>query len=187
MKNDKGFVGLGLILAIIAVLVIGGGAYYLGTKNNSVPQNIEVNNNQPVENQNQNNSPKLEVPTGPFLDKTNYVPPKPISCNSNTTPWIQVLSPNGGEVYVVGQKINIRWDSRCISSNDKILIGIVKIVSNQEVAFEDIHEINTTNTGSYGWVIPKNINTGQYEVEIKFLYGNGDAAYDKSDNLFTIK
>lgn len=50
MKNNKGFIGLGLILAIIAVLVIGGGAYYLGTKNSSVPKNIEEN--LPVENQN---------------------------------------------------------------------------------------------------------------------------------------
>ena len=36
MKNNKGFIGIGLVLAIIAVLVVGGGAYYLGIKNNSV-------------------------------------------------------------------------------------------------------------------------------------------------------
>ncbi len=32
MKNNKGFIGIGLVLAIIAVLVVGGGAYYLGIK-----------------------------------------------------------------------------------------------------------------------------------------------------------
>ena len=38
MKNNNGFVPF-IILAIIAVLAIGGGAYYLGTKNNSVTKN----------------------------------------------------------------------------------------------------------------------------------------------------
>jgi len=37
MKNNQGFIGIGLILAIIAVLVVVGGAYYLETKNDSVP------------------------------------------------------------------------------------------------------------------------------------------------------
>ncbi|PJC49302.1 hypothetical protein CO033_02340 [Candidatus Nomurabacteria bacterium CG_4_9_14_0_2_um_filter_32_10] len=39
MKNNKGFIGLGIILVIIVVLAVGGGAYYLGTKNNSTTQN----------------------------------------------------------------------------------------------------------------------------------------------------
>jgi len=53
MKNNKGFIGMGLILAIIAVLVVGGGAYYLRTKNSSVSKDIKEN--LPVENQTQNN------------------------------------------------------------------------------------------------------------------------------------
>lgn len=61
MKNNKGFIGIGLIIAIVVgVLVIGGGAYYIGTKNDSVPENVnmEENNYQPQENQNgvENNS-----------------------------------------------------------------------------------------------------------------------------------
>ena len=55
MKNNKGFIGLGLILAIIAVLVVGGGAYYLGTKKVSAPQNVAVDNLQSVEVKDLNN------------------------------------------------------------------------------------------------------------------------------------
>ncbi|OIO29275.1 hypothetical protein COX93_01610 [Candidatus Nomurabacteria bacterium CG_4_10_14_0_2_um_filter_30_12] len=74
MKNNKGFIGLGFILVIIAVLVVGGGAYYLGTKNSDVSKNTEEN--LPVENQNNVvGSGALEVPAGPFLDESNYVPP----------------------------------------------------------------------------------------------------------------
>jgi hypothetical protein len=49
MKNNKGFIGLGLILAIIAVLVVGGGAYYLGTKNASQLVRNQDQNNQPIQ------------------------------------------------------------------------------------------------------------------------------------------
>lgn len=44
MKNNKGFIGIGIILAIIAVLAVGGGAYYLGTKKVSAPEKVEDNN-----------------------------------------------------------------------------------------------------------------------------------------------
>lgn len=47
-KNQKGFMGIGIILAVIAVLAVGGIAYYVGTKNNSVSQNIQVDNYQPT-------------------------------------------------------------------------------------------------------------------------------------------
>jgi len=56
MRNNKGFVGMGIILAIITVLIVGGGAYYLGTKNNIVNNPVLQNTeeNLPAENQNQN-------------------------------------------------------------------------------------------------------------------------------------
>ncbi|MFA6353918.1 MAG: hypothetical protein WCW93_03220 [Candidatus Paceibacterota bacterium] len=45
-NNQKGFVGMGIIIAIIAVLAIGGVAYYVGTKNNPALQNVPENNSQ---------------------------------------------------------------------------------------------------------------------------------------------
>lgn len=51
MKYNKGFAPLAIIAIIVGVLVIGVGAYYLGTKNNSIPKNTEENNI-PKENQN---------------------------------------------------------------------------------------------------------------------------------------
>lgn len=46
MNKNKGFLGIGLIIAIIVVLSVGGIAYYVGIKNNSVPKNIEEARNQ---------------------------------------------------------------------------------------------------------------------------------------------
>ncbi|MFH1201174.1 MAG: GerMN domain-containing protein [bacterium] len=44
MKNNKGFAPVLILVAVLAVLAVGGIAYYAGTKNNSVPQNIPENN-----------------------------------------------------------------------------------------------------------------------------------------------
>lgn len=54
MKYNKGFIGIGIIIAIVATLVVGGGAVYFATKTPTSPKNIGENNYQPQENQNQN-------------------------------------------------------------------------------------------------------------------------------------
>lgn len=55
MKHNEGFIGMGLILVIIGVLVVGCGAYYLETKNSSVPEDAVIDNSQPIVNQDENN------------------------------------------------------------------------------------------------------------------------------------
>lgn len=60
MKKNKGFATIAIIAIVVAVLAIGGGVYYFG------------------KSQNQNNKFTGEVPTGPFIDVANYVPPVPL-------------------------------------------------------------------------------------------------------------
>jgi len=44
MKNQKGFAGIGIIVAVVAVLLVGGIAYYVGkNSNDSIPQNTSDN------------------------------------------------------------------------------------------------------------------------------------------------
>lgn len=52
MKYNKGFIGIGIIIAIVASLVVGGGAVYFATKTPTSSKNIGENNYQPQENQN---------------------------------------------------------------------------------------------------------------------------------------
>lgn len=47
MKTNEGFTPTALVLILLAVLAVGGGAYYLGIKNNSVLENKEEDNYQP--------------------------------------------------------------------------------------------------------------------------------------------
>ncbi|HAS80823.1 MAG: hypothetical protein UR25_C0004G0082 [Candidatus Nomurabacteria bacterium GW2011_GWE1_32_28] len=50
MKNNKGFVGVSLILSMIAVLAVGSGIYYWWMKNSLISQNLEIKNSKLVEN-----------------------------------------------------------------------------------------------------------------------------------------
>jgi len=101
MKQNKGFIGIGLIIAIVlGIAVVGGGAYYLGKS--SKVENKEIVENNTVQNKIEGSN-SHEVPTGPFLDETNYVAPKPLVDNKKvdtvnpTTvdqcPGIKITSP----------------------------------------------------------------------------------------------
>ena len=76
MNKNKGFISIGFILAIIlGIVVIGGGAYYLGTK-----KNMKV-----VENNSH------EVPAGPYGDETNYVAPPILNPLVSATNSAQII------------------------------------------------------------------------------------------------
>ncbi len=99
-------------------------------------------------------------------------------------PTITVLSPNGGEMWQVGQIYQIKWSSRGISSNENVRIGIWP-AGNQEIAASDVIEITTINSGTYNWKIPNTIKNGQYFVEISDIEIN--EARDQTDAPFNIK
>lgn len=104
MKNNKGFAPIAIVLIVIAVLAIGGIAYYVGTKNNSVPQNTQENNNQPPANQNNTtNTPVV---------------------NSNTTNTsFAILSPKEGDNLVIGQTYKISFSQELLSDYNTITLA----------------------------------------------------------------
>ena len=57
MKYNKGFVGIGVIIAIIVALAIGGGVVYYATKTPAPSSNTEENNYQSQANTQTNNTP----------------------------------------------------------------------------------------------------------------------------------
>jgi len=101
------------------------------------------------------------------------------------TPSITVLSPNGGEVWVIGQTYNITWTSLGLS-DEKIKI----VLDDATGPVEIITQCNDTG-GSYLWHIDGEIGgvmgtvplpPGSYKIAI----GKGNTT-DISDNYFSIK
>lgn len=102
------------------------------------------------------------------------------------TPQISVICPNGGEIFKVGDVINIKWQSQGIPIDPTIGIGIWLMSENWSV-----HVTATTiNADSYIWTIPANIRITDNAKIFIALYNtdgsvNGNLT-DKSDNYFSI-
>ena len=173
MNKNKGFIGIGLIIAIVlGVAVVGGGAYYLG-------KSSKVENKEVVENNSH------EVPAGPYGDETNYVAPKPLNNNqTNSTSSITVLSPNGGENLVSGKTYDITWKS---ASSSDVSIWLSKKGASDVADLITGGSLVSASTGKYSWTIPTSNNDinsgGQFKIVISNKDGN---IRDESDNYFTI-
>lgn len=97
-------------------------------------------------------------------------------------PSITVLFPNGGETWVTGNQYTIRWQSRSVSGNVKIML---KWGTDQAGWYTVTN--SAPNSGSYNYTVPA---TGirqegnQFKIHVMAL---GGLARDESDRSFAIK
>ena len=104
----------------------------------------------------------------------------PYGCSDGACkPGITVLSPNGGEKWVIGNTYDITWDSGGI---DKIAILVDGNVEADAVL---------ASLGKYSWEIfgpessiPGPYKTGEYKVRIEDI--SDSSIYDESNNYFSI-
>lgn len=179
MNKNKGIIGIGFILAIVlGIIVVGGGAYYLGTK-----KSIKL-----VENNSH------EVSAGPYGTEADYVAPAPITttCTSTSVPSLKVVSPNGGEAYTAGQKITVKWDSCNFPSNAKGVNITVAWKGNLEALSFPIAN-GTPNDGQELITLPsqekiKDFYNNKFVVHVQMNIVGQDLTVngDDSDNSFTI-
>ncbi len=194
MKTNKGFIGIGMLIAIIvAALAVGGGVTYYVTRNSN---NVVVDNSQQIP---QNNISNTQTPTN-----TNHSPA--VACAPTDRPWVKVASPNGGEVFNAGQQITVTWTS----CNAIAPMSIILIKHDSSVPYtqtEGQHDYagftlggisnytGTPNDGTQQITLPLSSDThltlgqhysiivaGQDDPSI----GSGFNARDMSDDLFTI-
>ena len=169
MKYNKGFVGIGVIVAIIAALVVGGGVVYYATKTKAPSQeNAGVNNYQPAE---QNYTP----PT------TNNNPPQQQTPPPSPTPTAQqgFISPTQGSSYALGSNMSIKIKTspqwfHCSngfylynSSNQEIgTIGILTEPGKTSYSWPDTSKrYGTCGTGV--GEIPISVSAGSYKICLK--------------------
>ena len=118
-----------------------------------------------------------------------------VTVNGTQTPSVTILSPNGGEVYQVGQTVTIQWTAVGISSNAPIQIGIRDSRFSSQITAGEFMVVNTTNaTQSYSFTIPSVMGQLSFnhlggKVYSVVIYANGGlptGAFDQSDSTFTI-
>ncbi|MBI5699333.1 hypothetical protein HZC35_03360 [Candidatus Saganbacteria bacterium] len=97
-------------------------------------------------------------------------------------PVVQVLSPNGGEIYRGGGSATITWsaadEGSGIADNS---IALYYNISSGDVLIAD----NLPNTGSYTWTAPA-ITTSEARVKITARDNVGQTGQDISDAVFSI-
>ncbi|MEE9119193.1 MAG: Ser-Thr-rich GPI-anchored membrane family protein, partial [Calditrichia bacterium] len=90
---------------------------------------------------------------------------------------ITVLSPNGGEAWLVGSTQTIGWTDNI---TERVAIDLFK-----SDTLYTIIEFSTTSDGSYNWIIPDSTTPGS-DYKIKITSVDDPDVFDFSDNNFTI-
>ncbi|KKT18605.1 MAG: hypothetical protein UW02_C0026G0001 [Candidatus Nomurabacteria bacterium GW2011_GWB1_43_7] len=203
MKNQKGFAGIGIIIAIVAVLLAGGVAYYVGKSSNN------------IDDGNLFRSGMDTIQEDDYLPAENQNVPVVNSDNTNSTPSITVLSPNGGETWKSGQSQTIKWKYSSLpdleQGGKKYPVVVSVGLFYQDVSIENQDEYGggrlcwlgsvPISAGSFSFTStigscpnPNSsrpiIKEGNYKVVIYAGYSGGyegdNLAEDESDNSFII-
>jgi hypothetical protein len=114
---------------------------------------------------------------GDKMDGTQYQPP------SSTGVWdahriLQVLTPNVGGFYEVGDEITITWYETLTAEN--VTIDLYE----NDVLYRNLGTVNVNNFTSFKWTVPSNVVTST-KYKIRMTSTTSDI-YDESDNYFTI-
>ena len=158
MKNNKGFAPILILIIALGVLVVGGGAYFMGKSASPASKNIPENNYKPQADQN-------SVANTPAV-------------NSNTANGsFSILSPKGGDQWVIGKKYSISLSQGLSSdyhpmlytlsvANDKGGVGMIcpdLITKKGESTFNWVAgELWSACTGTNNVSI--NMSQGQYQI-----------------------
>lgn len=141
--------------------------------------------------------PAIEMPPLPTTPATPCINCKTTEPFSSTV--IKVLSPNGGEQWLIGKTYTIKYSAKNIVGNEPLLIYLEKgydAPSTKTGVNSSMLIGVTTNLESYTYTVPRNIASfpgvgSNYTIKIVAAgayYPNGAVAYvsDASDDLFGI-
>ena len=138
-----------------------------------IPSNFEIDDTYKVHVWEANIPPEVEDWSDNYFS---IVPP--------STPYIHVLSPNGGEEWVKGNTYDIRWTSAGVENVNINLVSYKGGTSSKRIA-----TLVSASLGKYSWTIPENSNSGERCYKIKIWGGiepYPTTVSDESDDYFSI-
>lgn len=99
-------------------------------------------------------------------------------------PTVQVLSPNGGEVWYTDTVYNIIWNASDDVALDPNPIYLYYSINNG--SSWNLIASNLANSGTYAWTLP-NINSQYVKVRVSAQDSSANLGSDESDNFLTIR
>lgn len=180
MKNQQK-VFIPLIILIVAILAIGGGAFVYKNNKTEAPTPITIKT---PSNQNTSTSP-----TDPAETRSS-IPAQ----NTQVITKFLITYPDGGENIKIGDKVNITWKNSSVSSKKNITIYLIKNLSGcfnlkpgqvclTVVDPETILASSISNTGNYSWAPT---NKGSYYLKVCMGSEKTTSSCDTTDGLFTV-
>ena len=125
---------------------------------------------------------KIGVSAGQGNDKKSDNSDSYFTVKKPLSPYLNVISPNGGETWETGKTYKIKWDSPGFENQQVDIILKREAITQMRVA-DDI-----ANLSYYNWTIPDNVsgnNTYRILIELHDTQGT-PAASDRSNKNFTI-
>ena len=96
---------------------------------------------------------------------------------STGSPVLNVLSPNGGEEFIIGKTYAVKWNSINLPPSASVKLYVVSSDGTVQNTLVD----NFPNSGIYYWTVPSN----QLEGANRFYVSYGQYS-DHSDNIFEV-
>jgi hypothetical protein len=200
MKYNTGFAPIAILLIILGVAAIGGGAYYVGKSSNKSPdtmmsesdylkEQVEKTANTSITNTNTQTKTDTKVEEKANTTSNSNTS---VACDSNSKPSITVLSPNGGETFTAGQQVKVTWKSCNVPNYIGVVLNVATVSNwhqgNPVVLATGGYDGPTVNDGIETFTIPLSVSSGQYKIWVRHEYDDstGNAYEDSSDNYFTI-
>jgi len=103
------------------------------------------------------------------------------SIGDGTPPNVNLISPNGGEVWAAGSQHNITWEA-----SDNILVSSISLLYSIDAGLSwTTLATNLSNSGSYLWTIP-NQPASTYKVKVIVFDTANNQREDVSNGNFTV-
>jgi hypothetical protein len=120
---------------------------------------------------------------------------------------VQVISPNGGEVWVRGQQYNIKWNTTGVASTTAVYLDLIKtsviisdpyavtpeVLGGYELFHQSVFPKGLPKEGTVSYKVPDTMKPGTYQL---LVWAGKDCAitkpgkeclFDLSNGLITVK
>lgn len=185
----------GIFWVILILIILGGGGFYL-YKNDVLTKFLPQNNVEEIPAPVLAPEPEPAPVVIPVEQKIqgNLIMAEDL-CLPETKSWIKIISPDGGEVFDMGEQVSINWISCNLPSEQDLVVNI-QYKNNTTVG--DVVFLGTKNDGSENLTIPQEFVFKQKKYQAgkfyrAFIETPGIDAQaqlhleDYSDGLFTIQ
>lgn len=181
MNPSKSITKYILGAVIVVIVIVGGYFVFKGTLAGGGASVYKTDISETQKNSRTSGTISTGIPLQPGT-------PAPKTCKPWSKPWIQIISPNGGETYAGGQEMTITWKSCNIPQSSQVVVllessvGVFPYLTSNT----NIPSILSLNDGIETFVIPTSnysgLTTGLYKARVTTTPG----LLEYSDNFFTI-